>query len=155
MKILTKKLIRKAAIVSTLGIAILTINGCAVLGTEFSCNKIGGIKGCATMDQVNGAVTSGEINTNIEPLDLTQSGEISPSANVPWLTNKSTGYIGDIPSIGQPVRTGDSVQKVVIFPYEDSKGNYHEPAVVYSVLTRSHWIAHPVKSVQTIGQDYE
>ena len=60
-----------------------------------------------------------------------------------------SGYSNAIPNIGQPVRFGDKIQQVTIFPYQDSAGNYHEASIVYAVLKKSHWIDYPVSQVQT------
>ena len=60
---------------------------------------------------------------------------------------KDTGYNVATPIPGEPVRFGETVQRVWIAPYEDASKNYHEPSYIYAVLDKSHWVGLPVKSV--------
>jgi conjugal transfer pilus assembly protein TraV len=142
----------------TLFVSCGLFSGCSVMGTKFGCDKVGGINGCASVNQVYNAVEDGQIETETPTLTVTVNGgeasaqgQVPEGTQMPWLTDKPIGYAGVIPNVGDPVRTGESVQKVVIFPYEDQAGNYHEPAIIYTVLETPHWIAHPVKSIKLSG----
>ena len=59
-----------------------------------------------------------------------------------------SAYTLAIPQIGQPVRYGDQIQQITIFPYQDSQANYHEASIVYTVLKSAHWVGHPVAEIQ-------
>lgn len=116
----------------------LFLSGCVAMNNDFDCNKIGGIRGCVSLDEVNSMTDQGTL------------GQKQSSKTTNTTTNRNiSGYLNGIPNIGEPVRFGDTIQQVTIFPYEDTDGNYHEASVIYSVLKQSHWIAHPPKAIQT------
>lgn len=140
------------ALVSLLG-------GCAVFDNDFSCKKIGGISGCVSMDQVYKDTQTGKISANRAPYSLNgrqyngADGDNQTSGGVaPKAIGTGSGYTAFIPNAGQPVRYGDAIQKIWVFPYEDSDGNYHETSIVYTVLNQSHWIDQPVKAIQDLGE---
>ncbi|GIU52217.1 hypothetical protein TUM4438_44370 [Shewanella sairae] len=43
------------------------------------------------------------------------------------------------PFSGTPYRVQEQVRELIIFPYEDKDGNYHDTAVMHIVITPSHW----------------
>ena len=51
---------------------------------------------------------------------------------------------------GQPVRYGETVQRIWIAPYEDTEGNYHQDSFMYSVMKGGHWKGNPVKNIPFI-----
>ena len=63
-------------------------------------------------------------------------------------SNSSDGYQGTTPQPGQPVRYGESVQRVWIAPYQDNSNNYHEPSYVYTVIKKPHWVGVPAREVK-------
>lgn len=129
---------------------VSTLSGCAVMGDNFDCNKIGGLQGCVSLNDVNKMTKNGQIGVNgyHGQSSNTNDNNGSSQASIPP-QGSLTGYQGVIPNMGQPVREGDTIQQVTIFPYEDSQGNYHESSMVYTILQGSHWIAYPVSQVQT------
>ena len=48
---------------------------------------------------------------------------------------------------GQPMRTKEYVQKMVIFPYVDASNHYHDSSVMYVVLEEHHWLGRPVRAL--------
>lgn len=48
---------------------------------------------------------------------------------------------------GQPLRYGETVQRIWVTPYEDSEGNYHEDSTLYTIVKKGHWIGNPLKAV--------
>ena len=115
----------------------LTLSGCAVLSNDTGCKKIGGIKGCVSLDEVNTLSETGQLPDQVKPLKKNPE------------TPKLSAYTSTIPDIGQPVRQGDHIQQITIFPYQDSEGNYHEASIIYTILQSAHWIDHPVGEVQS------
>ena len=115
----------------------LTLSGCAVLSHDTGCKKIGGINGSASLSEVNQMSETGRL-----PDQGTQETTASLKPQTP------SAYTLAIPQIGQPVRQGDHIQQITIFPFEDAAGNYHEASIVYTVLKSAHWVGHPVAEIQ-------
>jgi len=124
-------------IVMLLGMSLLT--GCTTLfNSGFECSKVGGQKGCVSLNEVN-----------------RQSGEIVKAAHTTQQPNKTkptspqfTGTSHTIPQVGLPVRLGESVQKILLFDYIDKAGNYHEPNIVYTILHQPSWQKHATHEIQ-------
>lgn len=114
----------------------LTLSSCAILSNDTGCKKIGGIKGCVSLDEVNTLSETGKLPDQVTPMQK----------NTHPMQLKS--YTNMVPDLGQPVRQGDHIQQVMIFPYQDSEGNYHEASIIYTILKSAHWIDHPVIEVQ-------
>ena len=144
---------------SFIGIALLLshLTGCAIFKSDFSCDRVGGANGCVSMDQIYSEVQNGEITANKNPYDGKKKSKASTIKNNPVgssaVNANLSEYRASIPEAGEPVRFGENIQKIWIFPFEDKQGNYHETAIVYAVLTPSHWIGQPVSSIQALGEN--
>ncbi len=150
----------KTSALILLGLSSVLLSGCAVMSNDFDCTKVGGIHGCASLDQVYQMSNQGQLpdqinqtnQTNqINTSSLNHGGSVNAAGSRFSAPSQSalSGYSNAIPNIGQPVRFGDKIQQVTIFPYQDSAGNYHEASIVYTVLKKSHWIDYPVSQIQT------
>ena len=139
------------------------LSGCSVFGgNDFSCNRVGGISGCVSMDNVYKMSEDGTISEQHSPYsvdgkqymtaDNATAGSFTPtgtSSNLPQAVSNQSGYAVGVPSAGMPVRYGDKIQKVWIFPYQDTSGNYHESSIIYSVVQKSHWVGYPTTAIQS------
>lgn len=114
----------------------LALSSCAILSNDTGCKKIGGIKGCVSLDEVNTLSETGQLPEQVKA----HKQNTDPA--------KLTAYTTSIPDLGQPVRKGDHIQQVTIFPYQGSEGNYHEASIIYTILKAAHWIDHPVAEIQ-------
>ncbi|MCF6768390.1 type IV conjugative transfer system lipoprotein TraV [Thiotrichales bacterium 19S11-10] len=122
----------------------LLLTGCSMMNNQFDCNKVSGISGCISLDEVNHMSDYGQL-----PQENTYKSDEKLEPTSANITHSISGYLNGIPNIGEPVRYGDQIEQITIFPYEDSDGNYHEASIIYTVLKKSHWIAHPPIQVQT------
>lgn len=141
-----------AFLVSFIILSLLFTQGCAVMSSEFDCNKVGGIKSCVSLSEVNRMTEDGRITEN-GVQRANNSGLIDQSSHNATQVNEINKKMisSQLPKssiLGQPVRVGERVQKMIVFPYEDSVGNYHESSVIYSILTPSHWLNYPVSQVK-------
>jgi conjugal transfer pilus assembly protein TraV len=142
------------------------LSGCSTFSSSFDCDKVGGIQGCVSMSEVYTQSQAGAFDSvpvsAISPKGLTggesskigekgEIGNISKTNSAPL--NIVSGSSMTVPAIGQPVRVGDTVQKIMIFDYIDSDGNYNEPSVVYTVLRGANWLNHSVNAVKAIGDE--
>ncbi|WP_425628586.1 type IV conjugative transfer system lipoprotein TraV [Vibrio neptunius] len=117
---------------SLLSVAVL-LTGCAAgLGEEYSCTKVGGVPGCASMD---------EVRRNIDA--YTPSGTTLATQPVP--TDFMT--LPRRTRQGEPTRTDDVVKKVTVFPFVDKNGHYIDTTDVYIILDDSHWTGRPVRAI--------
>jgi len=125
----------------TLISAIVTLlAGCSGMNSKFGC-PYKDIGGCRSMGEVNQSISSGEY----------AGGKYRPSASTSGgskVAASPTGMGEVAPLPGQPIRYGETVQRVWIAPYEDKDGNYHEPAYVFTVLEHSHWVGLPLKAIK-------
>jgi conjugal transfer pilus assembly protein TraV len=132
------------------GLCALITSGCSTFNSGFECDKVGGVKGCISMSEVHEQSQFG----NAGSLMANQSAanhQVTTSNQTTSLTHSTLGTPITSPLVGQPVRQGDRIQKITLFDYIDSDGNYHEPSIVYTVLKGSRWINHSVSAVQAMG----
>lgn len=140
--------------------ALSALSGCSTFSSSFDCDKVGGIQGCVSMSEVYTQSQAGAFDSvpvsAISPQTLSsgESSKISKKSkgNGTQLSTIS-GSSMTVPAIGQPVRVGDTVQKIMIFDYIDSDGNYNEPSVVYTVLRGANWLNHSVNAVKAMGDE--
>lgn len=114
---------------------ISTLAGCSAgFQDEFSCQKIGGTPGCASMDEIR--------NAGITPLHQ-NTLDAQTLANYPFtLLPRRTRD-------GYPTRTQDTVRKVVIFPFtSDDTKTYLDTMDIYILLDESTWTGRPVQSIK-------
>lgn len=120
------------------------LSGCAGMNSKFDC-EVNGQGMCAPLDRVNRLADQGAFNTTSE-----NAGKISSSINETGAINTtqpSSHYAVDTPKPGEPIRYGETVQRVWIAPYQDTQGNYHEPSYVYTVVEPGHWVGVPAQEV--------
>jgi conjugal transfer pilus assembly protein TraV len=143
-KIITlKKLIRLAAVLALIGMQA----ACSNMNSSFDCPNKAGVN-CKSLDQVNGMVDSGQLRGRAafsepsEPVATAKVAVIADNmefASYPLKTDFRPG---------QPLRYGETVQRIWIAPYEDTEGNYHQDSMMYTILKDGHWIGQPVKAIQ-------
>ena len=128
-------------------IPFLGLVSCAGMNSNFGCDARAG-DSCTPVSKVNQNAQAGDYD-NADSGDLSQSSESNTQtfgyANK--TENSNAGYNVPTPIPGQPIRFGDTVQRIWIAPYEDASQNYHEPSYVYTVLDKSHWIGLPAQEV--------
>ena len=121
-------------------LAVLSLSGCAGMNDDFSCKKVDGIEGCASMTDINNIINDGKISSDTEG-HVTKSldnGKKPQSA----ITNhvfKRANFVA-IQKPDAPYRTKDKIARITILSYKDNHGNYHETHDVYSVVEPSHWM---------------
>ncbi|MEZ8082813.1 type IV conjugative transfer system protein TraV [Enterovibrio norvegicus] len=112
------------------------LSGCSAgFQDEFSCQKIGGISGCSSMDEIRNIPTSPSSSTvSVDGSTI----QVSPFAFLPRRTRE-----------GHPTRTQDTVRKVVVFPFKsDDTKTYIDTLDLYILLDESQWSGRPVQSIK-------
>lgn len=139
-------------------IITLILSGCAETNTSPSCKKVGGKGvGCVSMDTAYGLSKQGYFNRgNPEPDGSIRSSN-DDDANTSDPTNSSL-YINktDVnwqPSVGQPLRYGETVQVIWIAPYVDSQGDYYYPHQVSTVIRNGYWVGEPQSAINLSGDN--
>ncbi|PSW22711.1 type IV conjugative transfer system protein TraV [Photobacterium phosphoreum] len=125
---------------------ITTLSGCAGMNDDFSCKKIDGIAGCASMTDINNLVTDGKIASD-------NDGHVTRHLDGGEYAKKPNGNGANQPSSPvtrtvftavknpkTPYRTRDKTATITIFAYKDADGNLHETHDVYTVVEHSHWV---------------
>jgi conjugal transfer pilus assembly protein TraV len=127
-------------------ITLLSLVGCTGMQSEFGCNAKAPDT-CTPVGDVNRKAMRGDY---WEERD--DSEEVNAINTVHETNNEKSkrfafAYPVSAPYAGEPIRYGETVQRIWIAPYEDSNGNYHEPSFVYTVLKGSHWIGLPIDEI--------
>jgi type IV conjugative transfer system lipoprotein TraV len=135
-----KKYCKLSTIVSLL-ISVALLSGCAGMNGKFDCNATAG-DSCTPVSIVNRNAQAGDYD------NVDNSGDSGSASQQNFgYASKDVGYNVTTPIPGEPVRFGESVQRIWIAPYKDSSHNFHEPSYVYTVLNKSHWIGLPQPSI--------
>lgn len=131
----------KRLIMMTLVFANLAaLTGCTTMNSNFDCPNQAGVS-CKSLDQINGMVDTGEIRGRTQA--ITCQAKVADSTEFQSFPLR-TSFIP-----GQPLRYGETVQRIWIAPYEDNEGNYHQDSLMYAIMKGGHWIGQPVKAVHS------
>lgn len=152
--------------IASLAVLSISLSACAIYpDNQTACNKVGGVGGCHSLGDIYDATESGAINASNAPYTVNgkvASGTASPMGGnavrvLPAQGSRAgvSGYDVVTPNIGQPVRNGDTIQKITVFPYQDKNQNYYETAIMYTILNQSHWVGYPTSSVIDEDDEFE
>lgn len=134
----------------------LILQGCTGMHSEFACNEIQGLSTCTSMQTVNQMANEGNFNSVDKVYD--KEGKpvaVQSSRNKPIALNTKDKSLKnnvnaqnskvDATSIaaGTPLRFSESVQRIWIAAWTDTKGNYHEPSYLDIVTQPGHWLGNP------------
>lgn len=126
---------------STLAMPLLLclLGGCAAgLGEDFSCNEVGGVAGCTTMNEVR------------DNLDVYATGNVPGQAQPNISVNAGAPSFTTLPMRnrhGEPERTMEVKKKVTIFPFTDKDGRYIDTTHIYFILDESRWTGRPASAI--------
>ncbi len=116
--------------------------GCAGMNSDFDCHEVGGRgAGCVSLNQVNRLADSGYFTHRENPAVIADQTATSQAARTQFA------------QAGKPLRTNESIQRVWVAPFVDSHDNYHAASTVYTVMTPSHWLGHPVTLIRQSGKE--
>jgi conjugal transfer pilus assembly protein TraV len=118
-------------------VCFMTLTGCTGLNSRFDCPNQAGVR-CKSLDQINGMVDSGQIRgrgaiSRVDVVDVTDEPAFQ-------------AYHPNAMSAAAPMRSGETIQRIWIAPYEDTEGNYHLESYVYAVMKVSHWDNNSIKT---------
>lgn len=127
---------------------IATLSGCSGVHSNFDCDAVGGIQGCATLGHVNRMADQGDFDRGASNGGSSTSGASSNA--------KPTGYFlktpgVDTPASGAPMRYGETMQNVWIAPYVTKDGSYVWASMASIIITPGHWIGEPVSAISQSG----
>ncbi|KFI12059.1 type IV conjugative transfer system lipoprotein TraV [Vibrio coralliilyticus] len=117
----------------------LLLTGCAAgLGEDFSCDKVGGVSGCTSMNEIRINIDSyANPTTSTSPISYS---EAAPNAFI-TLPRRDRH--------GQPARSQDEVKSITIFPFTTTDSSHYVDTIdIYFVLDDSHWTGKPVQSIK-------
>ena len=131
------------------------LTGCAAgFEDEFTCSTIDGLDGCPTMNDIHAMVDEGAYNTDRNGVVIGNKGKKSDAVTKTIaMTQQQSLQVNAPLTSGEPQRYREVVKEIVIFPYQDSHGNYYDTAIVHTVLKSSHWLSKPPSAV--IHSQYE
>ena len=133
---------KQSAVVTLLLINIGMLSACTTMNSSFDCPNKATLS-CKSLDQINGMVDSGQIRGRTQ-MDVVAGEKSADSAEFRSFP-ESASFIP-----GQPIRYGETVQRIWIAPYEDTEGVYHQDSLIYAIMKEGHWIGRPVKTVNSL-----
>ncbi|MGD1396195.1 type IV conjugative transfer system lipoprotein TraV [Vibrio harveyi] len=123
-------------LLSYLSFALFTLTGCSAgFDSEYSCDKVGGISGCVTMNEVRDYLY-GYTGDNATISSHTRT---TPPSAFTLLPRRNRD--------GEPQRSQEEVKKLTIFPFIDKDNHYIDTMDVYFVLDESHWSGRPARAI--------
>jgi conjugal transfer pilus assembly protein TraV len=128
---------------------LLLLSGCTSMNSEFDCPMKPGVR-CESIDQVNREIDRGQIGSHsIDSLSSDKHRQSDIYEPVAPIAN----YKGMLTSFRrEPLRYGETVQRIWVAPYEDSEGNYHPESEIFTITKPGHWIGYPVKTTADSGE---
>ncbi|MGB9549071.1 type IV conjugative transfer system lipoprotein TraV [Vibrio harveyi] len=121
---------------SYLSFALFTLTGCSAgFDSEYSCDKVGGVSGCVTMNEVRDNLY-GYTGDNATINSHTRT---TPPSAFTLLPRRNRD--------GEPQRSQEEVKKLTIFPFIDKDNHYIDTMDVYFVLDESHWSGRPARAI--------
>jgi len=124
----------KKIIVSLFVLICGVSTGCTTMNSSFDCPNKAGVQ-CKSLDQINNMVDNGQIQGRTQ--SDSHANSMSETEFQPY--PMKTSYYP-----GEPLRYGETVQRVWVAPFEDTEGNYHQDNFIYTVSKGGHWIGSPV-----------
>lgn len=123
-------------LLSYLSFALFTLTGCSAgFDSEYSCDKVGGISGCVTMNEVRDNLY-GYTGDNATINSHTRT---TPPSAFTLLPRRNRD--------GEPQRSQEEVKKLTIFPFIDKDNHYIDTMDVYFVLDESRWSGRPARAI--------
>jgi conjugal transfer pilus assembly protein TraV len=110
------------------------LSACSTMNDQFSCPMKPGVV-CQSLDQVNAKIDSGEIKR------FSFGNELLPHPSKDSLLHHAEPMrvTTSERSSALPTRIPESLLPVWIAPYEDTRGNYHEASVIWTVTKPGYW----------------
>ncbi|EKO3821292.1 type IV conjugative transfer system lipoprotein TraV [Vibrio sp. Y29_XK_CS5] len=123
-------------LLSYLSFALFTLTGCSAgFDSEYSCDKVGGVSGCVTMNEVRDNLY-GYTGDNATINSHTRT---TPPSAFTLLPRRNRD--------GEPQRSQEEVKKLTIFPFIDKDNHYIDTMDVYFVLDESRWSGRPARAI--------
>ncbi|HDM8072304.1 type IV conjugative transfer system lipoprotein TraV [Vibrio harveyi] len=123
-------------LLSYLSFALFTLTGCSAgFDSEYSCDKVGGVSGCVTMNEVRDNLY-GYTGDNATISSHTRT---TPPTAFTLLPRRNRD--------GEPQRSQEEVKKLTIFPFIDKDNHYIDTMDVYFVLDESRWSGRPARAI--------
>ncbi|APP09287.1 MULTISPECIES: type IV conjugative transfer system lipoprotein TraV [Vibrio] len=123
-------------LLSYLSFALFTLTGCSAgFDSEYSCDKVGGISGCVTMNEVRDNLY-GYTGDNATISSHTRT---TPPSAFTLLPRRNRD--------GEPQRSQEEVKKLTIFPFIDKDNHYIDTMDIYFVLDESRWSGRPARAI--------
>ena len=117
---------------------LLGLTGCSAgFESEYSCDKVGGVSGCVTMNEVRDNVygyTGDSGNATVS-----SQSRLAPPSAFTLLPRRNRE--------GEPERSQEDVKKLTVFPFIDKDNHYIDTMDVYFVLDDSRWSGRPAREI--------
>ncbi|ENM5770883.1 type IV conjugative transfer system lipoprotein TraV [Vibrio mimicus] len=117
---------------------LLGLPGCSAgLDSDYSCDNVGGVSGCVTMNEVRDNLYgyAGESAR----ATASSHARLTPPTAFTLLPRRDRD--------GAPKRSQEEVKKLTIFPFIDKDHHYIDTMDVYFVVEESRWSGRPARAI--------
>lgn len=121
---------------------VFLLGGCTGMQDDSSCTKIDGIQGCSSMNDVTNMIRQGDIaadNSGNVFRNYGSSDSSSTITNGIAINSLSGGTVNEPPKPSTPMRIGERIINMTIFPFLDEDETYHDTSGVSLLYTKPHW----------------
>ncbi|ELI5720910.1 type IV conjugative transfer system lipoprotein TraV [Vibrio fluvialis] len=122
----------------------LILSGCSGMQDDSSCTTIDGIKGCSSMNDVYNMVNNGDISADNQgniyrnyPVE-NESGTVRVGKTIS-VNTLATGTVNEAPRPSTPMRIGERVIQMTVFPFLDEDENYHDTSGIAILFSKPRW----------------
>ncbi|MFA0057706.1 type IV conjugative transfer system lipoprotein TraV [Vibrio echinoideorum] len=117
----------------------LMLVGCTGMQSESSCTQVDGLTSCASLSDVHNMASNGTIAAS-EDGHITRGYASTDDDDGATLTLiPRVGAVSAPLTSSTPIRVPERTARMVIFPYIDESGHYHDTASVDLLITEPYW----------------
>ncbi|MBY7933081.1 type IV conjugative transfer system lipoprotein TraV [Vibrio furnissii] len=123
---------------------VIILGGCSGMQDDSSCTMIDGIQGCSSMNDVHNMVNNGDISADnygnvYRNYPMESDGEKKQSGKTINVNSLAAGTVNESPKPSTPMRIGERIIEMTIFPFLDEDESYHDTAGISILYTKPRW----------------
>ncbi|MFA0212887.1 type IV conjugative transfer system lipoprotein TraV [Vibrio artabrorum] len=117
---------------------LLTLAGCSGFQSESSCTKVDGLAACSSLSDVHTMANDGTIAASEEG-HITRSYAQANENSETFTVRPRVGEVNAPRVATTPIRIPERTAHMVVFPYIDEQGHYHDTASIDILISEPYW----------------
>ncbi|MEZ9698835.1 type IV conjugative transfer system lipoprotein TraV [Vibrio sp. 10N.261.46.E12] len=119
-------------------IFVFTLAGCAGFQNESSCTKVDGLASCSSLSDVHNMANNGTIAASEEG-QITRGYQSGNDEGGTLTLAPRFGAVSAPRASSTPIRVPERTARMVVFPYIDEEGHYHDTASIDILISEPYW----------------